>query len=155
MRRCSMQKALRGKQRLENDQRTFRRGIVTLEAAIALPVLIVLFVGVIDIGRMGYTSIALANACRCGAEYAACSRDSPLYQQEWESNLRAAVLRELAGIPRFQANRATISIDSTGALDQGRQHRVRVEYEYPFILRWPGRGSFIRMTDERVAVNHR
>lgn len=46
-----------------------RRGGAAVELAVALPILILLAIGVIDYGRVFYTSIAVANAARAGAEY--------------------------------------------------------------------------------------
>jgi Flp pilus assembly protein TadG len=40
-----------------------------LELAVVLPVLILLAIGVMDYGRVYFTSIAVANAARAGAEY--------------------------------------------------------------------------------------
>ena len=49
--------------------RGVRLGAAALELAIALPVLVLLAVGVADFGRMFYTGIAVANAARAAAEY--------------------------------------------------------------------------------------
>jgi Flp pilus assembly protein TadG len=42
-----------------------------VEVALALPVLLLLLVGIIEIGRFAYYSIVVANAARAGAQYAA------------------------------------------------------------------------------------
>jgi Flp pilus assembly protein TadG len=44
-------------------------GSALLELAIAMPILILLVLGVADFGRMFYTGIAVANAARAAAEY--------------------------------------------------------------------------------------
>src|SRR5687768_9538168 len=54
----------RAAQRLRN-----RSGGAILELAIALPLLIVICIGVMDFGRVYFTSVAVANAARAGAEY--------------------------------------------------------------------------------------
>ena len=46
-----------------------RRGGAALELAIALPLLIIVCIGVMDFGRVFFTSVAVANAARAGAEY--------------------------------------------------------------------------------------
>ena len=54
----------RGASRLKN-----RRGGAILELAIALPLLIVICIGVMDFGRVYFTSVAVSNAARAGAEW--------------------------------------------------------------------------------------
>jgi Flp pilus assembly protein TadG len=47
------------------------RGQSVLELALILPLLLLLMVGVIEIGRFAYYSILVANAARAGAQYGA------------------------------------------------------------------------------------
>ncbi len=52
----------------------FRRsssGGAAIELAVIFPVLLLLFIGAVDYGRLYYTSITVANAARAGAEYGA------------------------------------------------------------------------------------
>lgn len=51
--------------------RTEDRGAAALELAIALPVLILMAIGVADYGRAFFTGIAVANAAMAGAEFGA------------------------------------------------------------------------------------
>lgn len=51
-------------------ERRVTRGQSLVELALVLPVLIVLMVGIIDLGRVFYTKVTLANAARVAAEYA-------------------------------------------------------------------------------------
>jgi Flp pilus assembly protein TadG len=54
----------------------FRRstkGGALLELAVVFPVLLLLLIGVVDYGRMYFTSVAVANAARAGAEWGAFS----------------------------------------------------------------------------------
>lgn len=46
-----------------------RRGGALLEIAVAMPMLILIAIGVIDYGRVYYTSVTVANAARAGAEW--------------------------------------------------------------------------------------
>ena len=50
-----------------------RDGAAIAEMAIVFPVLLLLLIGVVDYGRLYYTSITVANAARAGAEYGASS----------------------------------------------------------------------------------
>ena len=46
-------------------------GQAIVEMAIVLPVLLLLFVGVVDFGRVYYTTMTVAHAARAGAQYGA------------------------------------------------------------------------------------
>jgi Flp pilus assembly protein TadG len=56
------------KSRLSN-----RRGGALLEIAVAMPMLILIAIGVIDYGRVYYTAITVSNAARAGAEFGSTS----------------------------------------------------------------------------------
>src|SRR6266852_3787293 len=66
--RKAFSSALRGKVR-----RFFRtdRGSAMIELAVALPIVILLSIGVADLARIYYTSITVANAARAGAAFGA------------------------------------------------------------------------------------
>ncbi len=49
--------------------RKSERGGALIELAVVLPVLILVAIGVMDYGRVFYTSIAVSNAARAGAEW--------------------------------------------------------------------------------------
>ncbi|HZI99902.1 MAG TPA: TadE/TadG family type IV pilus assembly protein [Gemmatimonadaceae bacterium] len=51
--------------------RRSERGGALIELAVVLPVLILVAIGIMDYGRVFYTSIAVANAARAGAEWGA------------------------------------------------------------------------------------
>lgn len=46
-----------------------QRGVALVEFALVVPLLALLLVGIIEIGRFAYFSIAVANAARAGAQY--------------------------------------------------------------------------------------
>lgn len=48
-----------------------RSGSALLELAVAMPILLMLVVGTVDFGRVYYKGMAVAQAARAGAEYAA------------------------------------------------------------------------------------
>ena len=56
--------------------RRSRDGAALAEMAIVFPVLLLLLIGVVDYGRLYYTSITVANAARAGAEYGAHSSEA-------------------------------------------------------------------------------
>lgn len=51
--------------------RPYEYGSMTVEAALVLPILLIIFIAVADFGRVFYWSLALSNAARVGAEYGA------------------------------------------------------------------------------------
>jgi Flp pilus assembly protein TadG len=53
------------------SQRTSQRGQTMLEVALLLPVLLILALGVIELGRYMYIGILVGNAARAGAAYGA------------------------------------------------------------------------------------
>lgn len=55
--------------RLARELRRREKGSALVELAIALPIIILLAIGVADFGRMFFTGIAVANAARAAAEY--------------------------------------------------------------------------------------
>lgn len=61
---------LRAFQRLARLRRSEEGGAM-VELAVILPVLILISIGVMDYGRVYFTSIAVANAARAGAEWGA------------------------------------------------------------------------------------
>lgn len=63
--RLLRESALRRLRRLHRSE----HGGAMLELAVVLPVLILIAIGVMDYGRVYFTSIAVANAARAGAEY--------------------------------------------------------------------------------------
>jgi Flp pilus assembly protein TadG len=48
-----------------------RKGGAAVEFAVVFPILVLLVIGVVDYGRVFYTSVTVANAARAGAEYGA------------------------------------------------------------------------------------
>ena len=46
-----------------------QRGVALVEFALVVPLLALLLVGIIEIGRFAYFSIAVANAARAGVQY--------------------------------------------------------------------------------------
>ncbi|MEO7367301.1 MAG: TadE/TadG family type IV pilus assembly protein [Gemmatimonadaceae bacterium] len=49
--------------------RKTRRGGAAVELIVAFPLLILLFIGIVDYGRVFYTWVTVSNAARAGAEY--------------------------------------------------------------------------------------
>ena len=80
---------------IRNISRGLRRryrdhGTITVEAALVLPILLLVFVAVIDFGRVFYWSLALSNAARVGAEYGAISAVTAAQEEAMEARAQIA-----------------------------------------------------------------
>ncbi|HLI97433.1 MAG TPA: TadE/TadG family type IV pilus assembly protein [Candidatus Baltobacteraceae bacterium] len=51
--------------------RHYERGVALIELVVALPLLMLLMLGIVEVGRFAYFGIVVANAARAGAQYAA------------------------------------------------------------------------------------
>jgi TadE-like protein len=60
-----------GRVRLRTGRLTRQRGQSFVEVAFGLPVLLILLVGIIEIGRFAFYSVVIAGAARAGAQYGA------------------------------------------------------------------------------------
>jgi Flp pilus assembly protein TadG len=71
--------------------RSSQKGSALVEAAITLPVLIVLLIGTIDFARVFYLAIELTNAARAGAQFGAKDRGSSVDDDATAAAARASV----------------------------------------------------------------
>jgi len=135
-----------------------RRGASALEFALVLPLLITIVLGCVDFGRFAYTYIAVSNAAREGAYYAARNGwDSTIDADVWKPALRLVVENELGchdpGSP-FDASKVSISyptattipgkggkpdltVPYTTDADLSKRVGVRVTYPFTTIVNWP------------------
>lgn len=109
-----------------NDPRR-QKGQSLVEAALILPILLLLLVGVVDLGRAMSTKIALTNASREGARYASRYPDQ-------KSSIIAAVDAELdangLGIDTAEVEIEIVPDPSVTPAAQGA--KVTVTCTYPF-----------------------
>lgn len=113
-----------------------RRGAAAAEFAIVLPLLILLLLGAADFGRFAYTWIAVTNAARVGAGYAATTPYTTASRPAWESAIQQSVRGDLEQVSRFDAARLKTTI--TPSVDAEGRRRIAVTVEYPFesIINW-------------------
>jgi Flp pilus assembly protein TadG len=69
------------------------RGQSLVETALVLPLLLILVLGIADLGRLGYYSIAVSQATRNAAAYAAVNPSVPI--PELQTRLQSRVCDEL------------------------------------------------------------
>ena len=114
-----------------------------LELALILPLLLLLAGGIIDFSRYAYFYIAVSNAAGAGARFASQHPFTPNTVGIWNALTRQAVIDDLQGILRFEANKVTgpaptIVTETTGL----RLKRVRVQVDYAFQTIVCKRGRF-------------
>lgn len=125
-----------------NDERIpRRRGAAALELALLLPLLLTIILGVIDFGRFAHTYVAVTNAARAGAAYAAeyafvTEGNPPAPPAWWTDGVHQAVVDEIDQLKGFDANH--LVVNSTRSFD-GNQPRLRVQvtYQFDMVIPWP------------------
>jgi Flp pilus assembly protein TadG len=115
-----------------------RSGTAVVEAALVMPLVIVLTLGCIDFARAIHQQIAMSNVARVGAEYGATHPFSTGNQATWESNLRAAMATEAACLPAFTPAHLQIEISTSGTSRTDKLVTVSARYPFTAAVRWPG-----------------
>lgn len=102
------------------------RGQALAELALAVPILLLLLVGTIDVGRMLFASVAMEEAAQEGALYAAFE---PSPSPTLEDAIRARVLSssDAAEVAGATVTASCAPSPSPGAIT------VTAEYDYPLI----------------------
>ena len=122
-------------------------GTVSVEMAAMLPILIVLTLGAVDLGRLFYVSVAVANAARAGVSYGSLNNQrSKNLDKSHELGHADAESVHGGGVAvtatRFCECSDGSSVDcETGACDEGSKSiyvRVRAWKTYQTLLPYPG-----------------
>lgn len=104
------------------------RGQALVEIALALPVLLLLFWGIVEFGRMGHAYLTVTHAAREGARLGAVGQGDEVIEEEIE--------RRITGLSRDQV---VIEIDPpAGERYSGESLEVEVKYDLDFYLPIPG-----------------
>ncbi len=72
-----------------------RRAVAAVEAAVALPILLLFLAAVIDLGRLAKMADCVSNAARNGAQYGSANSTAAANT----TAIRAAAVTEMAGLP--------------------------------------------------------
>ena len=136
------------------QQRSFRKIHVfgesaqdLIEFAIVLPLLLLVFFGVLDLGRLFHAGITITNAARTGARYAARFSDKP------ESDIITAVQNE-AVATSIDLSSTPISVtcpDSATSWPCSAGEAVRVTITYDFDLIFSG---LLNLSSIQLVRNH-
>jgi Flp pilus assembly protein TadG len=113
-----------------------RRGAAAAELAILLPLLVLLLLGSVDLGRFAYTYITVTSAARAGAAFGSMNPYTPNTYTRWQSQVTNAVAADMASLSGFNSSSVTVA----GIPESGSLWRVEVTVPYTFktILTWPG-----------------
>jgi len=146
--------------RLNNMVRKGQRGNATMELSVVLPFVLLGVLGITDFARLGFQSIALANAARAGAAYAS---HSPQHMND-TTGIQTAVLNELSDtvapadvnleIQKYCScpDGSTVSCDSgvcgMDAATRRTYIRVRVAKSYEPFFEYPGLPKHLTLTRE-------
>lgn len=134
---------------------TSRKGAAATELAIMLPVLIVLCLAGIDMGRHAQTAMTLANAARVGTEWGSGRRVTSYTYSSWEADVKAIVLEELANTPDFNASDATITVTKTSSTYVTPVIKVEVSYPFKTIVSWPFIPQSLTLTRQVAMCEYR
>lgn len=115
--------------------RRARNGTAAVEFVLILPLLTTFVFGAIDFGRFAYTYIAVTNAARAGASYAAMNSYTTL--STWQTAVQTSATDEMAQQTGFVS--ANLTVTSASYIDGTGLRRVRVTTSYPFqtLVSWP------------------
>ncbi|MCL5110500.1 MAG: pilus assembly protein [Chloroflexi bacterium] len=113
----------------ERPGRRALRGQSIVELALLLPVLLMLVLGALDLGRAFYYAAAVANATRVGAQYAI----DPAIPQ---ADIKQAIVNEAS--PYLTLDPSRITFTTAGWAD-GNDLTVNVSYDFRFLIPLAGR----------------
>ena len=110
---------------------TSRRGAAAVELALLLPVLLFLFVAIIDFGRVFYYSQTVENSARAGALYL--SDDDAIATSPY-ANVTAAALADASNLSPQPTVASSNGTDASG----NPYVRVTVSWSFHLIINYPG-----------------
>lgn len=122
------------------------RGTAATEFIVVLPLMLLIGLGCLDLGRAVQHYGVMSNAASAGAQCAATNRFfEPYTRAAWESKVRGTVQEELAslGAP-MSAFDIRIATQAAPSSDDGNQNQslpritVSVDFDFPVMFRWPG-----------------
>jgi hypothetical protein len=121
-------------------------GTAATEFVIVLPMMLLVVLGCLDLGRAVQHYSVMSNAAAAGAQRAAMSRFyQPYTRAAWEAQVRDTVEEELASLPvPLSAFEIRIATDVVAPSDDGHQQQslpritVSIDFDFPTTFRWPG-----------------
>jgi Flp pilus assembly protein TadG len=130
-----------------------RRGSITLEFVVLLPVLLSLMLFSVDFGRLAQTFICVGNPARAGASIGSFNAATPASKPLWDAAIHQAVTDEFATNTWFDAGDLVVA--APVLIDEGNGlRRVQVDVTYPFqtLINWPFLPGYSDPVDLRHVV---
>ena len=119
---------------MKTDSRSRERGSAMVEAAITIPLLLVLMVGIFEVGRAYQTWQVLTNAAREGARMAVTPSGTP-------ANTTALIRQFMADGQLSNSATASVSVDRQASINVNGNpvsaSLVTVDYPFNFIMLQP------------------
>ena len=112
-----------------------RRGAVALEFAVVLPMMILVLVGILELGRVGAMGVRLAQAARVGAEYGALHPPDEFTQADWARQCELRTREVLLNQPGIDSNSLQVTCTYTKASPLSRS-QVQVRHPFPLFVGW-------------------
>jgi len=107
-----------------SQRRRPRRGAAAVEAAVVFPILLSFFAATYQLGRLGKIADSVSTAARNGAQYGSINSMTAAKT----SNIRAAAVTEMAGLPNVSSTNPTVT--PTTVTHSGTNFiRVQVTYD--------------------------
>lgn len=141
--------------RTSAEPRIARAGAAAVELAVALPVLAMLVLGCVDLGRVAKTAIALNHAVAVGAVEGTVHRRTSQNQAAWETRIETAVDEELSTLRDFDDSQLQLEISVT--MSSASETLVTVTGRYPFtpLIAWPGLPTTLTLKHSVTGVQYR
>jgi hypothetical protein len=100
-----------------------------VEFALILPLLLLIFFGVVDLGRILHASITITNAARAGARFGS------MYPDDLDAVLDVVEAEaEGSGIDLYDPDLSDIAVDCPSGCVPGQPIRVEVTYQFQLIM---------------------
>ena len=119
---------------MKTDSRTRERGSAMVEAAITIPLLLVLMVGIFEVGRAYQTWQVLTNAAREGARMSITPSSTP-------ANTTALIRQYMADGQLSNYSTAAVNVNKTSSINVNgtpiSASLVTVDYPFTFIMLQP------------------
>ena len=116
-------------------------GQASVELAVTLPLMLLILLGTVDLGRVYHASISTANGARAGVQYAS-SSPAAAGDVTGVQNAVAAEMGTLADIP---GGNPVVTLNSAADASGYLQATVAVAYTFRTLVPWPAIPSEIRM----------
>jgi len=119
-------------------QKSTRGGTAAVEFAITLPLFLLIALATCDLGRVSHHSQVIAIAARSGAQNGASHTVTAFTQNQWNAEVRSAVVGALDALPHFDESLMQLEVTNTTGTNQQQQTAIDLTYPFQTTIEWPG-----------------